>query len=412
MSRVVRYGLLIGLGVLVGLGLLWLSGSLFTSANSAKVAVAPGGPSSANSSATGTPVTAISTLITPTTLPAAPSPTPPTAIGTEYMALGDSVAYGIGAPDSINGGYAGIFYANYLKRVQPNLQLYRNLAIPGETSTSFLSPGRNKSQLQRSLEELDAAAKAGRRVSPVTLTLGGNDLLNMQGKSNAEREAILATFNTDYNRILDELKTRLNGADLIVTTYYNPNGPGADTSEITWLQRLNEVIRKDGVAHGAKVADFYGPIVGQEKSLTWTGVGDVHPTQAGHAVLAQALWRATGYDRQPPALALTYSPLQAGKAPPNSRLVFQLSTQDEWWRAATDPGVGAGRVVTATVSLDKAGPVALTSVPTRYGRQVAVQEYGYILDTSNLATGSHLLRFEAGDAAGNIGSVEIIFEIG
>lgn len=412
MSRVVRYGLLIGLGVLVGLGLLWLSGNLFTSANSAKVPVAPGGPSTSNNSPNATPAPAITPVITPTTLPTAPPPPPPAAIGTEYLALGDSVAYGIGAPDSVNGGYAGIFYANYLKRVQPNLQLYRNLAIPGETSSSFLTPGRNKSQLQRTLEELDAAAKAGRRVSPVTLTLGGNDLLNMQGKSNAEREAILATFDTDYNQILDELKTRLNGADLIVTTYYNPNGPGADTSETTWLQRLNEAIKKDGAAYGAKLADFYGPIVGQEKSLTWAGVGDVHPTQAGHAVLAQALWRATGYDRQPPTLALTYSPLQAGKAPPNSRLVFQLSTQDEWWRATTDPGVGAGRVVTATVSLDKAGPVVLTSVPTRYDRQAAVQEYGYILDTSSLAAGLHSLRFEAGDAAGNIGSVEITFEVG
>ncbi len=221
-------------------------------------------------------------------------------VGDEYIALGDSVAYGVGASPPEQSGYAGVFYQQYLKRLQPNL-LYKNLAIPGETSASFVARTKSRSQLEKTLDELDAAQKAGRRVSPITLTIGGNDMLAARTASQSEKQATLARFDTNLQNILTQIAqhTELGGkTDLILTTYYNPFAYNSQSTaeDAAWIQRFNDILKKRATEFKARVADFYEPIVGKEQELTWIAQGDIHPNTPGHALLAAALWRMSGYD--------------------------------------------------------------------------------------------------------------------
>ncbi len=414
MRNILRYlvPVLVGLGL--GLGAIWLSGG-FQAKRSGPVVVAGAAPagkpgSQAVSTASATPTSAGPTPVV--------QPSAPPGIGGEYLALGDSVAYGVGAPNPTEQGYAGLFYSNFLKRVQPDLIIYRNLAVPGETSSSFISPTKGKSQLQRALDELEAAAKAGRRISPITLTIGGNDMLEARGKSDAEREMTLTRFEANFSRILDSLKGAAGGADLIVTTYYNPYAfnTGGEDLETNWVRRFNDTIRQKATERGARLADFFGPVSGRERALTWIGVGDVHPNTAGHPALAQALWKASGYDTRPPSIVLTYTPLPPdSKVPVSGRLAFKISVQDEWSVKALNDSdnLGAGVIPTVSAALDETAKSSLLLVPSRYTKlPPGVQEYSYIMDTTLLTAGPHRLRFEANDAAGNIGTLEVSFEIG
>lgn len=230
------------------------------------------------------------------------TPTNLSKIGDEYLALGDSVAFGVGASPPTERGYAGVFY-NDLKKLQPQLS-YKNLAIPGETSDSFIRKSGNiKSQLDRTLDALDTAQQAGKRVSPITLTIGGNDMLNARNSSEAERQTVLDNFDANLKTILEQLNRHSalgSKTDLILTTYYNPFGQSVSGSEneLAWLNRFNQVIRKRGAEYKAQVVDFYSPVAGHEQDYTWIAGGDVHPNAPGHAALAAALWQAVGYDQK------------------------------------------------------------------------------------------------------------------
>jgi lysophospholipase L1-like esterase len=343
-----------------------------------------------------------------------PQPTPPPGIGDEYLALGDSVAYGVGAPFPEQLGYAGVFYENYLKLVQPNLISYKNFAVPGETSTSFITPTKNRSQLERALDELDTAGKAGRRISPITLTIGGNDMLEARGKTTAEKAAALERYDANLQKILEQLVAHTGGkSDLIVTTYYNPYAfnTGGEDEETVWVRRFNEVIKKRAAQYQVRVADFFAPVFGQEENLTWIGSGDIHPNTPGYVVLAAAIWQATGYDTQPPQITLEYSALpQDHRLTVGQRLAFKVNVRGEYPSFNLTPTPGS--ISKATVTLDGGKQIALAGVPPRYNSDpLGSQQFSYVLDTGGLVQGKHVLHFEAVDSAGNIGSLELSFEL-
>jgi lysophospholipase L1-like esterase len=208
----------------------------------------------------------------------------------------------VGASSPAQLGYAGVFYQD-MKQLQPNLT-YKNLAIPGETTASFLSRGSNKSQLDRALAEIDAAKAAGKRVSPITLTIGGNDVLAARNSSAAQKQTTIDSFDTNFKKILGQLAAHTdigNTTDLIVTTYYNPfaTSPGAQSQdELAWIQRFNDLIKQRASEYKARVADFYTPVLGHELEYTWISNGDIHPNVAGHAVLGGALWQMSGYTKE------------------------------------------------------------------------------------------------------------------
>lgn len=224
------------------------------------------------------------------------TPGPVVAGSGEYLALGDSVAFGVGASSPQQLGYAGVFYQKYLKPARPDITAYQNFAIPGETTDSFIGRAKSQSQLERTLAYLDTTAGAGHPVKMITLTIGGNDVVAGRGLNEGAKQAILTHFETNFETILKQLTARAASPafTLIVTTYYNPfafNPTPSEKVEEVWVGRFNDIIRRQAARYGAKVADFLGPVQGHEKDFTRIAQGDIHPNELGHAALAEAVWQ-------------------------------------------------------------------------------------------------------------------------
>src|SRR5713101_810321 len=172
-----------------------------------------------------------------------PRPTPPKNY---YLALGDSIAYGFQTskalaglpPDAFNTGYADLFAAR-LRQLRPRIATV-NYSCPGESTTSFLLPCIWKtsghalhndytgSQLDAALAFL--AAHRG-QVSPITLSLNGNDINDFLRTcapgdlaciQNGAPVAI-AAYRARLTSILTRLRAAAPDAAIIVVGAYDPN---------------------------------------------------------------------------------------------------------------------------------------------------------------------------------------------
>ena len=232
---------------------------------------------------------------------AEPTPYVPVGPGDTYVALGDSLAAGFTVGDPAEAYVARI--ASALRQSAPGIAV-RNLAVPGETTASFRA-----GQLPRALEFIAAEQAAGRRVSPITLDIGGNDARAAEGLDPAGRAGAIKRVEANLGRSLDDLLAATRGpsggrtADVVVMTYYNPYGgdPADETSPAYWTEQLNQAITRAAAARGVPVADvaaaFGGGLVYR---YTYITAGDLHANADGHRVIAEQFWRALAY---PGALA-------------------------------------------------------------------------------------------------------------
>ena len=243
-----------------------------------------------------------------------------------YLALGDSLAAGVGAP--AGEGYVPRLAAFFAAPRHGNAGRLANLGVPGETSASLLAPG---GQLDRALA-LIADARTNVRV--VTLDIGGNDILGLLGRepcrstpaSAACQEAVraaLAAFAASYAQALAALTAALaddpGHESLLALTYYNPFSgtgspyePAADLALLggdgvidcvanaaaSALVGLNDLIACLGAHYGATVVDVYPAFEGRGPALTNILAGDIHPNAAGYAAIAAAVraaYKAHGF---------------------------------------------------------------------------------------------------------------------
>ena len=202
-----------------------------------------------------------------------------------YVSLGDSLAVGVGSSDPRERGYAPVYRSILEEDTGRDVRLVQ-LGVSGETSESFLNGA--DAQLAR--------AEAALRRNPgavVTLSLGGNDLLRVANGTDAEREAALARYAGNLDRILKSLQSASAPEPRItVLALYNP-APGSFTD--TWAARLNETIRAVAERNGATVAAGDEAFRGHEAEYAhharypW----DIHPTDKGHEALARAFAQAS-----------------------------------------------------------------------------------------------------------------------
>ena len=232
-----------------------------------------------------------------------------------YVALGDSLAYGFGASDPARTAYVPLLFEYFRQPRTENVRQLRNLSRPGETSATFIAGG----QLTLALAAI-ADPTTDTRV--VTLDIGGNDLLFLTSGPPCQTDPggtlcqdlvalQLRTFALNYAAILTALSSALDqdpGKEkLFVMTYYNPYG-GTDHPYETFADKallgtdlvidcsappgdpragLNDLIACIGAGSGAVVADVY-PVFGDRASqLTHIDNGDIHPNDAGYALIAQ-----------------------------------------------------------------------------------------------------------------------------
>jgi lysophospholipase L1-like esterase len=275
-------------------------------------------------------------------------------VGNTYLALGDSLAYGYHAaqfkseleskgyvePSTFEEGYVNDFYAS-LKLLNPKLQLIDN-GCPGETTETLIGgsgiPGycaggptgtpfpyaflhHTYSPYTSQLADALAILKENPKVSPITLDIGANDVLQfLESKCGfpatftctpAQIEAEFGHIAGNVYSILSQLHAAAPKAQIVLVGLYNPYpevlpSPGGDKTTAA----LN--IALEGVA--AKVPDtsFANPeplfntsiLTGLPESTDLTTIcaftamcpggtynptspnADIHPTTLGYGVMA------------------------------------------------------------------------------------------------------------------------------
>jgi lysophospholipase L1-like esterase len=274
-----------------------------------------------------------------------------TKLGSTYLALGDSYAYGYHAvqfkeelnskgfvePATFNDGYVDDFGAA-LKLANHNLQVI-NDGCPGETTDTMIkgsgvplapgfcaggptgtpfpypflhhpyTTGLTGSQLSDAL----AILKANPNVSPITLDIGGNDVLQACGPPKACNEVqlapVLGHIAANVGSILEQLRAAAPHAQIVLLGYFNafPTAlppPGGDKAIAAVNAVLAGVAAKVSGVSFANPLPFFNPsvITGRPETQdipticaftamcpggTFNPVtGDLHPNKLGYAVLA------------------------------------------------------------------------------------------------------------------------------
>lgn len=238
-----------------------------------------------------------------------------------YLALGDSVAAGVGAVPSAENGYVSVLYDTLVadrhcgqgSALGCRLELV-NLAQPGATTTTLIA-----GQLPAAVDLL-----AARRATPtpvddvrlVTIDIGGNDVFTpvitacaadpQSAGCVSTIAAQLSLVTANYERILSALRTAA-GPDttIAVMTYYNPLGACRLAALAPLAQLvlegggpvpagLNDIIRASAEAHGAVIAET-SALIGPEDLVG--GTDCLHPDNSGHADIAGAFAAVIDADR-------------------------------------------------------------------------------------------------------------------
>jgi lysophospholipase L1-like esterase len=257
---------------------------------------------------------------------AGPLATPAAADGNaaiRYLALGDSYAYGVGAAAPASGGYVGRFTADLTAAAHTAVAAL-DLADPGATTADLVGDyaargAAGTSQLARAVQLL---ASGG--VNLATLDIGGNDILRLLAPGQtcagaalsgdaclaAVQVALRANTTPNLPRILGALVAAAQpGATIIVLTYPNPYSLGMhDAVEQRTDQAVMALdtiildaasgVQSAATARGVTVTpvDLFAPFAGRGGALTHIldADRDIHPNDAGYAVITAAVEAAYG----------------------------------------------------------------------------------------------------------------------
>ncbi len=244
-----------------------------------------------------------------------------------YLALGDSIAYGLqpdkydrGLPPSgYRTGYVDVF-AKRLRQIAPSIRVV-NYSCPGESTVSFvhggcpwLAEGRKLhdpfrgTQMKAALAFL--AAHRG-KVSPITIHLWGNDIDPVAEACRGDfacikkrAPAAIAHIAARLGDILRRLRAAAPNAEIIVNGTWNFNADDLARTD-PLFRSLGEAIRRATTGAKARFADLmpvFNPqgSVGRERARVCALLficrrDDPHPTDAGYRAIANAVFAASGY---------------------------------------------------------------------------------------------------------------------
>jgi lysophospholipase L1-like esterase len=198
----------------------------------------------------------------------------------QYLALGDSIAYGIGAVPPLT-GYV-YHYRDFLSR-DARVEL-NNLAKPGLTSAGLLA-------------QLDSLGEENADL--VTVSIGGNNVLGC-GKNNFQEidgdcaAEGLKKLAVDWPKIIAKIRSLNPEAKIQVMNLYNPfakSDPVYESANEIILQ-LNSLL-SSGQLGEYSLVDVYSVFAGKERRYTYfySLVRDVHPTGVGHVRIAKLHYR-------------------------------------------------------------------------------------------------------------------------
>ena len=216
-----------------------------------------------------------------------------------YLALGDSLAQGIGVSNP-QYNYVSRFHRYLEGRTGRELGVV-NLGSFGENSVSMIQNG----QLDQALTLIADRKNDGfesTTISFVTLDIGANDIVvhlatedcveSVLGARCVSRvKGALDAYSENIEYILSQLREALEqDTELYVMTIYNPFAIGTSTvyehigNDI--VRRLNKIIEETAVRHSVIVADAASVFKGKARAWTHIMTGDIHPTRQGYRALA------------------------------------------------------------------------------------------------------------------------------
>lgn len=231
-----------------------------------------------------------------------------------YIALGDSLSYGVSASDPDLTSFVALVHQGFTTDIG-----LLNLGVPGHTSEDLLTEG----ELDRAIAEITARLEdgiEGNEVEVVTLEIGGNDLLNIyfdfvltetcvsveQALDEPECVQALEDALAGLESNLDQILSRLRQADpdlpIFLMTLYNPfSGRDPEIALVGDLALegeegtpfptgINDIIRDTGPRYDAVMVELFPLFEGQARELVSFDL--IHPNDEGYAVIAAELLAA------------------------------------------------------------------------------------------------------------------------
>jgi lysophospholipase L1-like esterase len=235
-----------------------------------------------------------------------------------YLALGDSLAFGVQPNGDFTHGYV-----NDLFQILQNegTKDVTNLGCPDETSTTFINggcpfaPPGTPAQLATAVAFLRTHAG---KVSPVTLDIGSNDVLQNITFTPSGCTVNTSQFNADLARLDSNLtgtilpallaaltvKGRVTGS-IVMMTYYDPFQNICPAS-LPFTQILDQHLATDVSGFGI-IVDVFGAFGGATTpnlnicTYTWMCTPpplgpNIHPTDQGYSVIADTFAAAIPQD--------------------------------------------------------------------------------------------------------------------
>lgn len=227
-----------------------------------------------------------------------------------YIALGDSLASGVGASEPAQTGYVARVHdalESSERFGESGIDLI-NLSAPGATSSDLMQPGGQVSNAVREIEQNE--------VPVITIDIGGNDLLDLANLDSpcltdlqaepclAEVGETLNALQTNLREVLEELRDANPTASIVVVDLYNPFSGTGDIRELiadAGVQQINGVIGATASDPDLNVelASVFQHFQGRGNQ--WISEDGIHPNDEGHAVMAEAVLAAL--DGRDPAIS-------------------------------------------------------------------------------------------------------------
>jgi lysophospholipase L1-like esterase len=252
-----------------------------------------------------------------------------------YLALGDSVAFGyvpgaaVPAPKYLD-AHSFVGYPEFL--AQQLNERVSNASCPGETTASMLFAGAQSNGCENSLgssagystlyplhvqyqgTQMQYALQylaTHKHTQLITIDIGANDAFLCQEMTSdqcvlpGEFFGVLNEIATNLGAIYHELRVDAGYTGTIVTLSYYPLNY-ADPGQVALAQFLNGALAGVTNAYGGIVADGFGAFAGPSAAFSGSpcaagllirlpdGTCNIHPSAAGHRLLAAAIAQAIG----------------------------------------------------------------------------------------------------------------------
>jgi lysophospholipase L1-like esterase len=219
----------------------------------------------------------------------------------------------------VHTGFVDLFAARLQER-NPKLEVV-NYACPGESTVTFvlggcpwLAEGRKLHRPFRGAQGQAALAFLALhpgQVSPITVTLFGNDIIpefdscrDLLACAHARGPKVIASFAKRLGSILGRLRAAAPGAEIIVVGGWNFDEEHPNlTSPL--FRPLNKAMTREASKVKARFADpmpFFNihgsPAVQKARLCAYTYIcsrSDPHPTDSGYRALARAIFAVSSY---------------------------------------------------------------------------------------------------------------------